>query len=484
MFRKSSLPIPLLALFPAAVLLLCALLIPMGGTMRLILCLISFLAAYYPLFLPACRELIREKRPVYSLLLAVACVIFLLCGRPCAGAAAMLLYRLTALALDWRRERAVKIIGNRRSLSPLGKEIGDYRRNAEPGDDPGRFLKQWLPYILLFMAAVVIILLMLLTRMSTAAVLRRAAMLLALADALPLFHAFGICDYAAEVNAAEQGAVFRNDSLARLNGVRVCCIKLPESLRRGNAVIQSAMPEEAPPAALLELAACAWSCSPSRMGDTLAELLGHRTDPELLERYQELRDFGVLARIRGRVVICGSAEFMHRAGLPIIPFQDKDTTLHLGIDGKYAGCIRLNCAEPEEEALEAGIRECGLYRFESVQDAVRSRDPEEVLLYASGDGDRGPAGKTDLYAALGGCGTEPEIATASGGRAGALLVLEALRSDKQRRRLCFLSVLMLKAVLLVLSLLGFCPVWITVLAEAAAAWAGCVIAQQALNAKG
>ena len=57
MFRKSSLPIPLLALFPAAVLLLCALLIPMGGTMRLILCLISFLAAYYPLFLPACREL-------------------------------------------------------------------------------------------------------------------------------------------------------------------------------------------------------------------------------------------------------------------------------------------------------------------------------------------------------------------------------------------------------------------------------------------
>ena len=115
--------------------------------------------------------------------------------------------------------------------------------------------------------------------------------------------------------------------------------------------------------------------------------------------------------------------------------------------------------------------------------AGEGRYPGETLLYASGDGNRGPAGDTDLYAALGGCGTEPEIATASGGRSGAKLVLGALLNDKRSRRLCFLPALTLKAVLLLFSLLGLCPIWLTVLAETIAAWAGCVIAQQALNAK-
>lgn len=483
MTRKSALPLGLLALIPAAVLLLCALFIPMAPWVQLVLCLLSFLAAFFPLALPVWRELLREKRPGYPLLLAAACLIFLFCGRPCAGAGAMLLYRLGTLALDWRRIRGVNVVSRRRELLELGEQIGDYRKDTEPGDGLGRFIRLWLPYILLLLAALVIILLMLLTRWSTASVLRRAAMLLALGNLIPLFHAYGLCDYAAAVNAGEHDALFRKDALSRLNGTGLCCIRTPETLRRGDAVIQSAMPEELPPAALLELAACAWSCSPSHMGDTLAELLGHRTDPELLERYQELRDFGVLARIRGRVVICGSAEFMQRAGLPLIPFKDRENTVHVGLDGKYAGCIRLQGEEPEEAEVEKLVRECGLYRFDTPEATGEGRYPGETLLYASGDGNRGPAGDTDLYAALGGCGTEPEIATASGGRSGAKLVLGALLNDKRSRRLCFLPSLTLKAVLLLLSLLGLCPIWLTVLTETIAAWAGCVIAQQALNAK-
>ena len=482
MFRKNRLPLPALALIPAAALLLCAWLIPMGRVVQLILCILSFLASFYPLALPMCRELVKKRQPGYPLLLTLACLLFLFAGRPCGGAAAMLLYRLALPLLEWQRDRAVRVITRRRELTALGELMGDYVKDPGPGDGPGRFLRLWLAYILLALAAVVVILLMLLTRMSTTLVLRRAAMILVLGDTLPLFFSYGVCDYAAGVNACEQDVLFRGDSMARLNGAKLCCIEAPAVLRRGNALIQSALPREIPPAALLELAACAWSCSPSHLGDTLAELLGHRTDPELLERYQELRDYGVLARIRGRVVICGSAEFMHRAGLPVTPFQDRENTVHVGIEGRYAGCIRLNQTEAGEDELSALVRDCGLYRFGDAE-AAADRGPEETLLYASGDGQRGPAGETDVYASLGGSGEDPEIATAPGGITGAVLVLGALLNDKRSRALCFFPPLALKALLLLAALLGLCPIWIAVLAETVVAFVCCTVARQALNAK-
>ncbi len=483
MFRKNALPIPTLALILAIVLLACSKLIPMGETLKLILCVLSFLAAGYPLALPILRDLTRNKRPGYPLLLVLACILCLCANKPAAGAAAMILYRITLPVLEWRRSAAVRIITRRKEQADLGDRIGEFQPDPDPGDDLGRFLKLWLPYIVPALAALYVILAALLTKTSIPAILRRAAMFLALGNVVPLFWSFGLCDFSASVNACEQGAIFTGDSLSRLCGTKLCCFQLPDTLVRGDAVIQSAMPKEVPPAALLELAACAWSCSPSHLGDTLAELLGHRTDPELLERYQELRDFGVLARIRGRVIICGSAEFMQRASLPLVPFKDRENTIHVGIDGKYAGCIRLNQTEPEEGELEDKIRACGLYRFGDMTEAGEKRFPEETLLYASGDGDRGPAGESDLYAALGGCGKDPEIVTAPGGSRGALLLLGALLNDKNSRKLCFLPALGLKILLLVLAFAGYCPVWFTVLVELAVTLLGGLLARRALRAK-
>ncbi len=483
MFRKNALPIPTLALILAIVLLACSKLIPMGETLKLILCVLSFLAAGYPLALPILRDLTRNKRPGYPLLLVLACILCLCANKPAAGAAAMILYRITLPVLEWRRSAAVRIITRRKEQADLGDRIGEFQPDPDPGDDLGRFLKLWLPYIVPALAALYVILAALLTKTSIPAILRRAAMFLALGNVVPLFWSFGLCDFSASVNACEQGAIFTGDSLSRLCGTKLCCFQLPDTLVRGDAVIQSAMPKEVPPAALLELAACAWSCSPSHLGDTLAELLGHRTDPELLERYQELRDFGVLARIRGRVIICGSAEFMQRASLPLVPFKDRENTIHVGIDGKYAGCIRLNQTEPEEGELEDKIRACGLYRFGDMTEAGEKRFPEETLLYASGDGDRGPAWESDLYAALGGCGKDPEIVTAPGGSRGALLLLGALLNDKNSRKLCFLPALGLKILLLVLAFAGYCPVWFTVLVELAVTLLGGLLARRALKAK-
>jgi Cd2+/Zn2+-exporting ATPase len=483
MFRKNALPIPTLALILAIVLLACSKLIPMGETLKLILCVLSFLAAGYPLALPILRDLTRNKRPGYPLLLVLACILCLCANKPAAGAAAMILYRITLPVLEWRRSAAVRIITRRKEQADLGERIGEFQPDPDPGDDLGRFLKLWLPYIVPALAALYVILAALLTKTSIPAILRRAAMFLALGNVVPLFWSFGLCDFSASVNACEQGAIFTGDSLSRLCGTKLCCFQLPDTLVRGDAVIQSAMPKEVPPAALLELAACAWSCSPSHLGDTLAELLGHRTDPELLERYQELRDFGVLARIRGRVIICGSAEFMQRASLPLVPFKDRENTIHVGIDGKYAGCIRLNQTEPEEGELEDKIRACGLYRFGDMTEAGEKRFPEETLLYASGDGDRGPAWESDLYAALGGCGKDPEIVTAPGGSRGALLLLGALLNDKNSRKLCFLPALGLKILLLVLAFAGYCPVWFTVLVELAVTLLGGLLARRALKAK-
>ena len=482
MLRKSPLPISSLALVLAAVLLVCAKLIPMGDVLKLILCILSFLASFYPLAKPIWTELRRDKRPGYTLLLAVACIIFLFTNKPAAGAGTMLLYRLAIPFLEWQRERVTRIVHRRRELAYLGSQTGDYVKNTAPGDAPGRFLRQWLPYICLALAALTVILLMLLTRISTVLVLRRAAMLLALGNIIPLFWSYGLCDYAAAVNACERGAIFRGSSMARLQSAKLCCIELPDSIRRGNALIQTAMPNDVPPSVLLELAACAWSCSPNHLSDVLADLLGRRTDPELLERYQELRDYGVVARIRGRVVISGSAEFMQRAGLPVTPFKDRENAVHVGIENKYAGCIRLDQTDPEENVLDAAVRDCGFYRFPSAKDASEGLMPGETLLFASGYGERGPAGEEGIFASLGGCGADQDISTAPGGLSGAVLVLNCLLNAKRSRKRCFLPALILKVLLLIAALLGFCPIWFTVLAETVVAFVGCFLARRALNA--
>ena len=194
MIRKSALPVPTLALVLAALLLLFAKLIPMGETLKLILCILSFLAAAYPLGMPILQELVREKRPGYPLLLVLACILCLCARKPAAGAAAMILYRLAQYVLEWRRSAAVRMVTRRKELTELGDRVGDYQPDPEPGSDLGRFLKLWLPYILLAFAALYIILAMLLTRISVPAVLRRAAMFLALGNVLPLFWSFGLCD--------------------------------------------------------------------------------------------------------------------------------------------------------------------------------------------------------------------------------------------------------------------------------------------------
>ena len=194
MFRKSALPIPTLALILAVVLLACAKLIPMGETLKLILCVLSFLAAAYPLALPILRELIRKKRPGYPLLLVLACILCLCARKPAAGAAAMILYRLTLPVLEWRRSAGERIITRRKEKADLGDRSGGFQPDPDPGDDLGRFLKQWLPYIFLALAALYVILAALLTRTSIPAILRRAAMFLALGNAVPLFWAYGLCD--------------------------------------------------------------------------------------------------------------------------------------------------------------------------------------------------------------------------------------------------------------------------------------------------
>ncbi len=480
MFRKSPQFLPLLTLLCAAVLLFCAWLLPMPDTVKLVLCLVSFLCAFWPLALPAWQDLRQTRRPGYLLLLAAACLLCIFAGAPLAGAGAMLLYRLALLVLEWRRSRTAQVVSTRRSLAELGKDCADFAPEGTPDTPLGRFLQLWLPYIMLILAGLATILSALLTDKGAAYALRRAAMLLVLGNTLPLFYAFGLCDYASAVCAAEQGVVIRDGVLDRLCSAKLCCLQPEEGLLREGDRIVSVIPEQLPPMGLLELAASAWSCSPSPLSDTLSDLLGRRPDPMLLEKYQELRDFGVLAMVGETVVISGSAEYMQRAGLPLSPFRDGKQTVHVGVNGRYAGCIRLDQPEPEETELEKATCACGLYRFRDPEQAA-DVDPDETLLYASEDGDRSPAGENGIYAALGGFGADAEISTVAGGRRAILQVLKALLNDKSARRLCFLPALILKGVLLLLALVGICPVWVSVLAEAVLTAASCSVAQQALN---
>ena len=52
---------------------------------------------------------------------------------------------------------------------------------------------------------------------------------------------------------------------------------------------------------------------------------------------QVLPGLGIIAKVKDIVVLAGSAEFMKRSGLPVIPFPENEQVLHMGVNGHYVG---------------------------------------------------------------------------------------------------------------------------------------------------
>lgn len=456
-----------LLILPGAALVLFVLAWVVGakGPWRLILALLSFLVSAFALRDELMTDL-RSRDFRSGLLLLIAAGIICICtGKAVYAALALLLRLLASLVLPRLRTGVLGLLDTRRDLNPLKEQLPKIREGALLIHPHEQMLNSYLTYLMILLAALVAVLSALIGKMTVTEALSRAAVILALGGTFPLFAAFPLSDYAAILSAGESGVLFRQDTLTRLMGMKLACIKEQEPVIVGSAAVYAVRPEAVGPELMLRLAATACAETQFAAAEKLAAVSKNTSSVEI--RRQELPGLGIIARVKDVVVLAGSGEFMKRSGLRVLPFPENEHLIHMGVNGHYVGCIDFSGSQPAESCDKA-LNDAGFFRFKDEAEAEEKRLPGEKLLFVHPAAEQISGQKDDLNAMEGALDRCEQITVERCGRAGIAALMEQLGSARLGRKGILLVALIVKAFLLLLTVFGICPLWLAVLLESAA----------------
>ncbi len=460
----------LLPMAGAALLFLCAWLIPMHKTVKLVLSILSFLLSALELAAPVLGELKARRFTGRHFLLLLAGIVSLCAGAHLGAAAMLLVFRIGTLLVELRCSQSDELLKTRLALHPLSGQLSrDGRSPVIRGKLPS-FLKRFLSLLLLAAAVLIGICAALLSQGGIAEGLRRFAVVLVLASEASLFAAWAEARRAGEICALEHGIVFTGSSMDRLLSAEVLYAEPSSRMETGGTCVQAADPKFLSPDKILMLAAHAWSYCVGDTANRLALLYGKALDRSIVSKAQVVQGYGVIASMQDVTVISGSAAFMSKAGLAVLPFPDDDAAIHVGVNGRYAGCIYLDYSDITEEDFRRLSATYPLYAFGSEEEARQKRQSGEVLLYASSGGKRGIAGQGDVAVSLSPFHSGCDIICAAGGYRALASVLRCAMNVKTLQKGCFLLCGVIKALCLLLAIFGWCPIWLAVLLETAAVW--------------
>ncbi len=295
------------------------------------------------------------------------------------------------------------------------------------------------------------------------------------------------------------------------------------TLTKGVFNVTAIHPDTCSEAQLLELAALAESYSTHPISRSLREAYGLELEKGRLGRVEELSGRGVRAAIDGRTVCVGNGKLMDEIGVSWHPCHRIGTTVHVALDGKYAGHIVISdemkpdAREAIQELKALGIRrtvmltgdaklvgervagELGMDEVHTQQlpaDKVRRVEellrekPEKGTLAFVGDGinDAPVLSRADLGIAMGGLGSDAAIEAADvvlmddkpSRIAGAVLIAKkTLRIVRQN----IIFALAVKGIILLLGALGMANMWEAVFADVGVSVIAILNAMRALRVK-
>ena len=455
----------LICLAAALVLLVLAGVFRAKAPIPLILAILSFLASLFALR-NGLLEAIRTKDYRSGLLLLIAAGIICICTGKAFFAALALLIRLIAeLILPRIRMGVLDLLDTRRSLNPLKEQLPTVQKETALVHPHEQLLNSYLTYLMVLLAALVAVLSVLAAKVHIAEALSRAAVVLALGGTFPLFAAFPLSDYAAALCSGESGVLFRRDTLVRLMGLKLVCSRVQEPVVIGTAAVFPARPEAVGPELMLRLAATACADTEMAAAEKLAAVSKTSRSAEI--HRQVLPGLGVIARVKDIAVLIGSAEFMKRSGLAVLPFPENERILHMGVNGHYVGCI--DFSDPQQAGdCDKELDSEGFFRFKDEAEAEEKRLPGEKLLLVRPASEPISGQKDDLSAAAGILDRFDQITVERCGGAGVAALMEQLGCARLGRKGILLVSLIVKAFLFLLTIFGICPLWLAVLLESAA----------------
>ena len=296
------------------------------------------------------------------------------------------------------------------------------------------------------------------------------------------------------------------------------------TLTKGVFNVTAIHPDQFSEGRLLELAALAESYSDHPISRSLKEAYGAELDAKRVQQVEELSGRGVRAQVDGTVVCAGNDKLMEEIGVKWHPCHHIGTTVHVAVDGAYAGHIVISDeVKPDAAEAVAALRRQGVRRtvmltgdakavgegvarqlgldevyaellpagkVEKVEQLLREKSPKGRLAFV-GDGinDAPVLSRADIGIAMGALGSDAAIEAAD------IVLMDdnpvkiaaAMQISKKtlaivRQNIVF--ALGIKALVLLLGALGMANMWEAVFADVGVSVIAILNASRALKTKG
>ena len=153
--------------------------------------------------------------------------------------------------------------------------------------------------------------------------------------------------------AARRGILVKGASyLEALSHAKVAVFDKTGTLTKGVFNVTAVHPDSVSAARLLELAAMAECYSDHPISKSIKEAYGKEIDPQRVTDVTEQAGGGVTAVIDGQQIAAGNDKLMESLGIKWHPCHRAGTTVHVAVEGEYAGHIVIS-DEIKPDAAEA-----------------------------------------------------------------------------------------------------------------------------------
>lgn len=306
--------------------------------------------------------------------------------------------------------------------------------------------------------------------------------------------------------ASRSGVLVKGGNyLEILSAAEIVVFDKTGTLTKGVFNVTAIHPEEYTESGLLEIAALAESYSDHPISRSLKEAYAKEIDSSRVANAEELSGRGIRAEIDGRLVCVGNDKLMEEIGVKWHPCHHVGTTVHVAVDNRYIGHIVISDEIKEDSAeavaalKRAGVRQTVMLtgdsrevgesvaktlgldkaytqllpadKVEMVEQLMKEKSPKGKLVFV-GDGinDAPVLSRADIGIAMGALGSDAAIEAADvvlmdDKPSKIAQAMEISRGTLRIVRQNIVFALAVKAVVLVLSALGYSTMWAAVFAD-------------------
>ena len=486
-----------------------------AGTASLLLAVASILCAGYDRLIRAFAVCVREKRFDEELLMSIVVIAAIALGRPLESAAGMLLMQIASVFASFIEEKT------RRKLSSLTEDGAsaktDGTKSSRAEEFMARFSRLYTP-IVLGIAVVIAVITPIVFHTAVREGIYRALILLVIACPCSLITAISLTGLAGVGSAADQGTMIRStyaiDALSRVSTV---VFDQKTALEGDGLRVVSVKSDRMDADTLLRIAAHACAYSDGMYAECIKAAYHDTIYIELIQSFQQEPGRGITVEVDGVSIILGLESFIREHGVDPGVDAVAEPCAYLAIDGKYAGRILLGAlakpltseavaalswesdrhvvmlTEDPASAAEKFVRLAGIDQYyadctaaskaDILRDLKERGKRSDTLLFA-GDPKLDPAcfAAADVRVAASD-NVDVDVYSADSAPVTVVRAIDTAKRTRSVMRQSVFGILVFKLLILALDMLGVCPLWLAIFADAGMAFAASVCALRALVPK-